>query len=267
MMKKTGLWGVVAALGLVSLLAACNGAVTTLPVTERVTAEQVVARAQGPLDLNVPLDLNRPETKGILAAWANWSSQHDDGFVVPPRCSVAFFKAIRVSDEEGGLVAFINVNCQADPASIFVIWQSKGKVSYQELTTERGEMQDVRDLRGDGQVEVVVRTSLGDGFTQFYWPDVYQWSGNGFVMKSKDYIQSYYAAEYLPEVSAMIGHAMEELDSSPGKPKDRIEAEKEGYRPKAVSLAILAECQEGLKRLAALSKSAAETPTERQPVP
>ena len=264
-MKKTGLWGVVAALGLVSLLTGCDGAVATVPVTERVTAEQVATREQGPLDLKVPLDLNRPGPKGILAAWANWSSQHDDGFVVPVRCSVAFFKAIRVGQEkDAGLVAFINLNCQADPASIFVIWQSKGKVNYQELRTERGEKQDVRDLRGDGQVEVVVRTSLGDGFTRFYWPDVYEWSGNGFVVKSKDHIQSYYAAEYLPEVSAMIGHAMEELDSSPGKPKDRIEA---GKLSQAVSLAILAQCQEGLKRLAALSKSAAETPTERQPVP
>ena len=263
MMKTTGFWGVVAALGLASLLAACDGPVTTLPVTERVTAEQVVTRAQEPLDLEVPLDLNRPEPKGILAAWANWSSQHDDGFVVPAGCSVAFFKAISVGDKEGGLVAFINLNCQADPTIVFVIWQSKGKVNYQELMTERAEEEDVRDLRGDGQVEVVVRTSLGDGWTQFYWPDVYEWSGNGFVVKSKDHIQSYYAAEYLPEVSAMIGYAMEELHSGPEESKDRIKAEREGYRPQAGSLAILAECQEGLKRLAALSKSAAATPKER----
>lgn len=263
-MKATGLWGVAAALGLASLLAGCDGAVATVPVRERVTAEPVLARAQEPLDLKVPLDLNRPEPKGILAAWANWSSQHDDGFVVPAGCSVAFFKAIRVGEEkDAGLVAFINVNCQADPASIFVIWQSKGKVNYQELRTERGEKQDVRDLRGDGQVEVVARTSLGDGFTQFYWPDVYEWSGNGFVVKSKDHIQSYYAAEYLPEVSAMIGHAMEELHSGPEESRDRIKAEKEGYRPQPVSLAILAQCQEGLKRLAALSKSAAATPKKR----
>ena len=250
-MKAAGIRGVMAAIGLASLLTACDGVVATSPVMvcvtkAKATAEPAVTRAQA------PLDLNKPEPNAILAAWADWASHQDDGFVEPAGCSVDSFKAIRVGDEKDeALVAFLNVNCQADPAIIFVVWQAQGKVNYQELGTERGHKEGVRDLRGDGKIEIIVNTALGDGFAAVYWPDVYEWSSNGFVMKSKDYIQSYYVPEYLPELSRMIGYAMEDLDSSPGESKEQIEAAK---RLRAVSLEVLAECQEGLKRLAALSQ-------------
>jgi hypothetical protein len=209
------------------------------------------------------LDINNPAPQAIVAAWADKQEISD---VERANCSVAFSKTVMLGHECGqGLVAFINQKSTADPTDIFVAWTgADGVQQYQCIKTERGLAGDVGDFNGDGRVEIVVRSCFAEEAVShaedIYWNDVYAWAPTGFVKKSKDYIQSYYLLHYLPEISLKIDRAMDLLALGGGKSEADVERNR---RLHAHGLVMLADCQEGLKRLTALSKSSAAAPVRK----
>jgi hypothetical protein len=201
-------------------------------------------------------DMGHPDKKMILATWNglfHWSEYEDS----PAAFSVGSFVVKDVNgDGKTDMVALVNRSGTANPATLFTVCSTPSGYIAQQIETEYASAEDIRDLNGDGRLEIIANSEFGkvSGAYCEPWPDVYSWSPKGFKPNSRDFLQTYYIPIYLPKIAARIKRAEEMLEVSRIAKTDTDEVRLQKKRVFDLAADILAECQEAISRIAALAK-------------
>ncbi len=203
-------------------------------------------------------DMGNPDKKMIMATWNGLfhCQEYEDS---PAAFSVGSFAVKDINgDGKPDMVAFIKRGGTANPATLFLVCSTTSGFIAQQIETLNGSGEDIRDLDGDGRLEIIAKSDYGKAASAYSepWPDVYSWSPKGYELNSAYYLQTYYITIYLPKIAARIKHAEEMLGASfrIGK-TDTDEVRHQKNLQLDLAADILADCQEAIGRVAALAKA------------
>lgn len=161
-------------------------------------------------------------------------------------------------DGKDDVVAFLNLDCTADPAEVVTVMSSGEQYLVQRFSAEHAcSDRSLKDIDGDGVSELIVWCMIVPSHAPHAdaveWPEIYRWGDDGFGPASEEF-SVYYQTDYLGYLAGRLQEVARLSALNRGPETDEKLA--------AINLAVLRDCVTGLERTVALLESVQKAPAE-----
>ena len=162
-------------------------------------------------------------------------------------------------DGRDDVVAFLNLDCTADPAEILTFMSNGEQYLVQTFPAEHAQANRcLKDVDDDGLTELIVWSwwPMGTGTPhteELEWPELYRWGDGGFRLASEE-LFVYYQTDYLRYLAGRLQEVARVSALNQGPERDEKVA--------AINLSVLRDCATALERTVALLEAAQKAPAE-----